>query len=138
MEIPFEDRVVMCGAGLHSNALLDVGWVGKAVNKDFFVSYAECTLEVYEQLKVQTPCLYSRGQQMEKNRPLFSYMKVVFDKRKKYPQLVKLLLNFQKDPLSTRTVSFFGASAYGTKMQQYHGPALRWMEEFVIQCRRML
>ncbi len=138
MEIPFEDRVVMCGVGLHSNALLDVGWLGKAANKDFFVSYAECTLEVYERLKVQTPSLYSRGQQMEKNRPLFSYMKVVFEKRRKYPQLVKLLLDFQTDPLSTRTVSFFGASAYGTKMQQYRGPAFRWMEEFVIQCRRTL
>ena len=138
MEIPFEDKVVMCGAGLHSNALLAVGWLGKAVNKDFFVSYAECTPEAYEQLKTQTPSLYARGQQMEKNRPLFSHMAVIFEKRKKYPQLVKLLLDFQQEPLSTRTVSFFGASAYGTKMQQYHGPAFRWMEEFVIQCRKAL
>lgn len=138
MEIPFEDRVVMCGAGLHSNALLEVGWVGKLANKDFFVSYAECTPQAYEQLKAQTPSLYSRGQQMEKNRPLFSYMKVVFEKRNKYPQLVKLLLDFKQEPLSTRTVSFFGASAYGTNMQQYYGQAFRWMEEFVIQCRKTL
>lgn len=138
MEIPFEDKVVMCGAGLHSNALLDVGWLGKVVNKDFFISYAECSPEAYEQLKAQTPSLYDRGQQMEKNRPLFSYMKVVFEKRRNYPQLAKLLLDFQKDPISTRMVSFFGASAYGTKMQQYYGPAYRWMEEFVIQCRIVL
>lgn len=136
VELPFEDKVVMFGAGLHNNDLLNVGLVGKALYKDFFVSYAECTLEVYEQLKAQSPSIYERAQQMEKNRPLFSYSKVFFEKRRTYAQLSKLLLDFQKEPMSTRPVAFLGASAYGTKMQPYYGPAYRWMEEFVAQYQK--
>lgn len=137
VEIPYGDRVVTFGAGLHDQSLLSVGLIGKAMNRDFFVSYAECTPEVYEWLKVRTPSLYERAQQMEKNRPHFSYMNVFFEKRRKYSQLADILLGFREEPMSPREVAFLGASAYGTKMIQYYGPAFCWMESFVAQYRRL-
>ena len=135
MEVPCENKVVMCGVGLHTNKLLAVGWLGKLINKDFFVCYAECTFDIYEQLKKQNPSLYDRGQLMEKNKHLFSYFNVIFDKRRKYSEMAKIVLAFQKEPFSTRSVSCFYASPNGTIMQEYNGPAYRWMEEFLVKCR---
>lgn len=135
-EVPFPDKVVMFGTGLNSNTLLNVGLMGKAMNKDFFVSYAECSPEVYEQLKARTPSLYERAQQMEKNKPLFSFMHVFIDKRRNHSRLVELLLGFRQDPTSTRTMVFLGASAYGTKMIRYQGPAFHWVEDFILEFQR--
>lgn len=138
IEIPFEDRVVMCGVGLHTNKLWAVGWLGKLINKNFFVSLAECSFEAYETLKRQSPCLFDRGQQMEKNRHLFSYFHVMFDKQCKHKQFVELLTQRQKEPLSTRPAFVFYASPFGTAMTEYNDPAYRWMEDFLIQIRRSM
>ena len=138
IEIPFEDRVVMCGVGLHTNKFWAVGWLGKLINKNFFVSLAECSFEAYETLKRQSPCLFDRGQQMEKNRHLFSYFHVMVDKQRKHKQFVELLTQRQKEPLSTRPASVFYASPFGTAMTEYNGPAYRWMEDFLIQIRRIM
>ena len=135
MEVFYENKVVMCGVGLHTNKLLAVGWLGKLINKDFFVSYAECTLDVYEQLKKQNPSLYDRGQSMDKNQHFFSCFNVIFDKRKKYSDMANFVLSFQKEPLSTRNVSCFYASPNGTVMKEYNGPAYRWMEDFLEKCK---
>lgn len=138
VEIPFEDRVMMCGAGLNDNRFWMVGWLGKLINKDLFISYAECTLEAYEQLKREHPSLFDRGRLMEKNKHLFSFCRTVSEKKKKYPALVEILVSRKKEPLSTRNVACFAALPKGTVMQEYNGPALPWMEDLLIACSHVL
>lgn len=136
MEIPYGNRVVMCGAGLHRLTTLEVGLVGKASIKDFFVSYAECTGAVYEKLKAEMPSLYDRASNMEKNRPMFFNMNVFCEKRSRYPELSELLAEFRGEPAGRRTVDCFTAGPYGTSMQHYSGDSLWWMEEFIERYRK--
>ena len=138
MELPFEDRVVLCGVGLHTNKFWAVGWLGKLINKNFFVSYAECSYEAYASYKAQCPCLFDRGQLMERYRHLFSYFHVMFDKQRKHKDFTELLTQRKKEPLSTRPISIFYAAPFGTVMSEYNGPAYRWMEDFIIGIRRIL
>ena len=134
IELPFEDRVSMCAAGLNDNRFWAVGWLGKLINKDFYVSYAECTHEAYEHLKRQYPTLYERAFYMKRNRNYFLYFNEISDKRKNHTHLADILLKLQKDPKSTREGSVFRSSVWGTKMWEYNGPALRFTEDFLIAC----
>lgn len=138
MEVPMGDRVVLCGAGLHSNKLLAVGWLGKLINKDLFVSYAECSPEVYAQIKQETPSLYQRGQTMEKYTKQFSYHHTFFEKRKKYARLAELMLLCEPDPPGRWQAEAFFASPNGTEIELHSGAVLHWMEEFIMECRRVL
>ncbi len=62
----------------------------------------------------------------------------MFDKQRKHKDFVELLTRREKEPLSTRPVSIFYASPFGTVMTEYNGPAYRRMEDFLIQIRRIL
>ena len=135
MEMDHGDKVVMCSVGLHSNKLLAVGWLGKLINKDCYIAYAECTPEVYDQIQAQYPSLYDRGQLIEKNKSLFSHFQVSFEKRKHYSDLVDILLQFQKEPFGAGNVACFHASPRGTTMVEYNGPAYSWMEAFIRKYR---
>lgn len=46
----------------------------------------------------------------------------MFDKQRKHKDFVELLTRRKKEPLSTRPVSIFYASPFGTVMTEYNGP----------------
>lgn len=138
MEMAMGDKMVLCAAGLNSNKLLAVGWLGKLINKDLFVSYAECTRETYEALKKENSSLLDRARMIDKNKERYSFFRVILEKRKKYPELVNILLEPKKEPLGTGKIKCFWASSKGTAMKDYIGPAYHWMEEFLAQCSQTL
>lgn len=62
----------------------------------------------------------------------------MFDKQPKHKDFVELLTRREKEPLSTRPVSIFYASPFGTVMTEYNVPAYRRMEDFLIRICRIL
>lgn len=130
VEIPCSDRVIMYGVGINDNRFLYVGWLGKLINKDFYVAYAECTPMAYQKIKAECPSLYDRAQQMERFRPLLTYYQVIHEKRKKHAALAKIVTTATEQPLSRHQVIAFCASPKGRIMKEYRGQGYSWMIEF--------
>lgn len=136
MEMAIGDKVILCGVGVHSNAFLAVGWLGKLINKDFLVAYAECTPQAYQEYKQQEPCLLNRARLLETNQWRFSRYQRVFEKRKKYRELADLFLRENEGPDSSLQVSMFSAPPGGIQMKEYNGPASDRVEAFLKLCQR--
>ena len=136
VEMPCDDRVVLCGVGLNDNRFWAVGWLGKLINKDLYIAYAECSPAVYEQLKRQNPSLFRRAQLLEHNRHLFSCYHVIHEKGKKRPAVRQIISSRTAEPKNPRRVLAFGAGTKGISIRGYDGNIYAWMEQLVNQCRR--
>lgn len=133
MEVRFEDRMILCGVGLNKNNLMAVGWLGKLILKDLYISYAECSFSAYAQLKAKLPSLYERCRKAEENKAFFSLYQTTQEKRKHLPKLLELLTTKPAEPFSLRQAEFFCASPSAKVVETYSGPAHRWMEDFLLE-----
>lgn len=135
IELALDDRIALCGIGLHSNALLQVGWLGKLINKDLWISYAECGFKEYEQIKSQNN-IYERARLMEKHKSLFINYNTLFENRRRYDDLLDVIEKSITEPLSQRNAAVFIASQNATTIKPYAGPASPWMEMAITQCQK--
>lgn len=128
-----ENDVVLCSIGLHSNKMRDAGWLGKLVNKDFEITYAECSYNAYQQLKDQYPMLYNRSKAFKNNKNLFHYYNEAIDNRNRNKDLTELIE--KNTNLGRYNVSFYSTTSPGFKIHEENCIGPRWMEEFCAKCK---
>lgn len=129
IEMMCEKHVVLCSIGLHNNKFLAVGWLGKLINTDLFISYAECSYDAYQQLRTLYPLLYDRTNALQNNKNLFSYYDEFVGKRRKNSQIVDII---EKNTNPGKyNASFYHTTNPGCKIAEYNCTAPAWMEEFV-------
>lgn len=138
VETAHEGQIVMYGVGLNDTRFWYVGWLGKLITKDLYVAYAECSPEAYRQFRQEVPSPYDRARKLAKYQHLFHCYHVIYGKRKKYPELMKLITTRVEEPVGENRISYFMAHPKGTKMEQFSVPAPYWMTAFVEACRKQL